>query len=163
MSPICTCFLIKYTLRPWCSSRYSNCTACLSTKQGYVYYYINFAFDHSFYQKTSKIGILKKILSSYINWNFERRCTKTQTLVSHLIAWRWVDIVLATGPLSCKRVPWIFQSDTKRMRQVRIELTTLGLWDLRAANCATAALYIPKFHSLIRFTRNQYACGWLPF
>ncbi len=25
------------------------------------------------------------------------------------------------------------------MRQVRIELTTLGLWDLRAANCATAA------------------------
>ena len=25
------------------------------------------------------------------------------------------------------------------MRQVRIELTTLGLWDLRATNCATAA------------------------
>ena len=25
------------------------------------------------------------------------------------------------------------------MRQVRIELTTLGLWDLRAASCATAA------------------------
>jgi hypothetical protein len=27
-----------------------------------------------------------------------------------------------------------------KMRQVRIELTTLGLWDLRAANCATAAM-----------------------
>ena len=26
-----------------------------------------------------------------------------------------------------------------KMRQVRIELTTLGLWDLRAANCAIAA------------------------
>ena len=26
------------------------------------------------------------------------------------------------------------------MRQVRIELTTLGLWDLRAASCATATL-----------------------
>ena len=28
------------------------------------------------------------------------------------------------------------------LRQVRIELTALGLWDLRAANCATAALYM---------------------
>ena len=27
----------------------------------------------------------------------------------------------------------------KSLRQVRIELTTLGLWDLRAANCAIAA------------------------
>ena len=26
------------------------------------------------------------------------------------------------------------------MRQVRIELTTLGLWDLRTTNCATAAM-----------------------
>ena len=26
-----------------------------------------------------------------------------------------------------------------KMRQERIELQTLGLWDLRAANCATAA------------------------
>jgi hypothetical protein len=26
-----------------------------------------------------------------------------------------------------------------KVRRVRIELTTLGLWDLRAANCAIAA------------------------
>ena len=27
-----------------------------------------------------------------------------------------------------------------KMRRVRIELTTLGLWDLRATNCAIAAM-----------------------
>ena len=33
------------------------------------------------------------------------------------------------------------------MRQVRIELTTLGLWDLRAANCATAACFPMAYFS----------------
>lgn len=32
------------------------------------------------------------------------------------------------------------QSSKNHMWQVRIELTTLGLWDLRAANCAIATL-----------------------
>ena len=35
------------------------------------------------------------------------------------------------------------------MRQVRIELTTLGLWDLRAASCATAALVKIKITQLV--------------
>ena len=41
-------------------------------------------------------------------------------------------------------------STSTSLWQVRIELTTLGLWDLRAANCAIAAMMVSKNSSSLR-------------
>ena len=47
---------------------------------------------------------------------------------------RWHDCKVVGAP--CHVVQ---RADQWKVRRVRIELTTLGLWDLRAANCAIAA------------------------
>ena len=47
---------------------------------------------------------------------------------------RWHECKVADAPFHV-----VQPKDKWKVRRVRIELTTLGLWDLRAANCAIAA------------------------
>lgn len=55
-----------------------------------------------------------------------------------------------------------------KLRAVRIELTTLGLWDLRATDCAKLACgkqYMLPFRISLKRKwasfRQQVACGWV--